>query len=257
MKTYVIGDIHGAGKELEGLLDKMGVVSGDRIIFVGDLFDRGIYADVVWNLIIKHRIEATVGNHELKLIKFLRGEVPVLPVHYYIALQHLMNVITPGELLNYLESMPMMIDGDGFRVVHAGVNIQAPNEENVSWNVYGNFPKDEPMPRPQAGDGHWYWWDHYQGEKLVLYGHLVTSDELPRLRYSSSGEVNSIGLDTGAVHGGSLTGYCIEDRKFYSFKSGVDWYGIVQKMKHSNIRVPGVVVDFANKNRKDGFAYSA
>ncbi|GAO41055.1 metallophosphoesterase family protein [Flavihumibacter petaseus] len=39
MKTYVIGDIHGALKALEELIDRISPAAEDRLIFLGDLVD--------------------------------------------------------------------------------------------------------------------------------------------------------------------------------------------------------------------------
>ena len=41
MNTLVIGDIHGCYDELQTLLDKAGLSSGDKIVAVGDIVDRG------------------------------------------------------------------------------------------------------------------------------------------------------------------------------------------------------------------------
>ena len=40
-RTIVIGDLHGCYDEALELLDKVGATSSDRIIFTGDLVDRG------------------------------------------------------------------------------------------------------------------------------------------------------------------------------------------------------------------------
>ncbi len=42
MKTFVIGDIHGCCRAFDGLLEKLHPdASSDRLILLGDLFDRG------------------------------------------------------------------------------------------------------------------------------------------------------------------------------------------------------------------------
>ena len=41
MQTIIIGDIHGCYFELQALLDRAGLVTGDSIIAVGDIVDRG------------------------------------------------------------------------------------------------------------------------------------------------------------------------------------------------------------------------
>ena len=39
MKTFVIGDIHGADKALEQVLERAGVTKDDKLILLGDYVD--------------------------------------------------------------------------------------------------------------------------------------------------------------------------------------------------------------------------
>lgn len=221
MKHFVIGDVHGAGEELEALIDKMGPSSDDQVILVGDVFDRGLRADKVWDIIQGRVNQVFMGNHEYKMMAWMQGRREWLPKAYYVAMNILMaHGVAPQELLTWLEGRPLLGDYPGFIVTHAAVDPSAPLVENVSWNVYGTSPDRVPL---KVGEKQVYFWDVYDGEKLVVYGHLVCPDNLPRIRRNASGAVNSVGLDTAAVHGGPITGVCVEDFRFYSHCSGVDW----------------------------------
>jgi serine/threonine protein phosphatase 1 len=232
MKTFVVGDIHGAGLELEVLLEKMSPSTDDRILLVGDLFDRGLHAVKVWELIVQHRIKSFLGNHEAKMSAYLQGRYSYLPPHYYVAMNLLVESgVAPNELAMFLQSLPLLEDYGHFIVTHAGVRLDNPSIPDNSANVYGSLPPDQAMPIPEDGDGKKYWWDGYQGDKLIIYGHLVTRDNLPRIRRRAFDKrINSVGLDTAAVHGGALTGICVEDFKFFSHRSGVDWGKQVKDM---------------------------
>jgi len=236
MKRYILGDVHGSGNELLGLLDKMSPVSGDEILLVGDVFDRGLHAHLVWDAL--RDVKAVYrGNHEDKMLSWLLGKREGLPVHYYVAMNLLMeHGVAPSELLAFLESLSVLGDFGEYMVVHGGVVIDSPATLDVSMNVYyrqgrNRYASDVLMSQDASviggvpilapNDGR-YWWDLYDGDKLVIYGHVVCEDNLPRIRRNRSG-VNSIGLDTAVVHGGSLSAYCPEEDKFYSYSSGVDW----------------------------------
>ena len=52
------------------------------------------------------------------------------------------------------------------------------------------------------------WYAVYRGKRIVLFGHWPA--QAPRLAR------RAIGLDTGCVYGGRLTGYIIESREFVS-----------------------------------------
>lgn len=267
MKTFVFGDCHGCGEELEQLLDQMSPSSSDRVISVGDAFDRGIHAPKVWDMLLKHRIQTFMGNHEYKTLQWLLGRRDWLPKQYYFALNLLMeHGVKPQELLEWHEKLPLIRRyfyksaisvsvpfakipaPKSFIVVHAAIDVTDPIRQNISWNIYGNML--EPMPKPQDGDGKVYFWDAYDGDELVIYGHLVTGDNLPRLRRNLAGKVNSIGLDTAAVHGGNLTGYCVEDEKFYSVACK-DWgKECKERMKVEPPIVNGELMSFVNGMRE-------
>src|SRR5207237_10347497 len=87
----VIGDVHGCHDELVALLDKLGYATGvdsdgvphvthpqgRRVVFVGDLVDRGPDSPSVLRLVmsmVKDGIALCVaGNHDQKLSRALRG----------------------------------------------------------------------------------------------------------------------------------------------------------------------------------------
>lgn len=60
--TYVIGDVHGCYHTLQNLLSLL--PKNARVIFVGDLCDRGLYTKEVFELVIKKGYEVIRGNHE-------------------------------------------------------------------------------------------------------------------------------------------------------------------------------------------------
>lgn len=234
MKNYVIGDLHGCGLELDAFI-KQYVKSEDQIWLVGDLFDRSLHGHLVFKLIKQYGIKATLGNHEKKFINYLNGKKDSVPHHYYWTLNNLIdNGIGVEEFYNYIVNLPLIeeIDNETL-VVHAGVDVYNPWQENESANVYGNFKPTQPMPIPKPNDGNKYWWDHYHEDTLVLYGHLVCPEGKPRLRYSPSGKLNSIGLDTAATHGGGLTAWCVEDNIHITVPSE-DYFSILKAEMQKN-----------------------
>ncbi|HRP01556.1 MAG TPA: metallophosphoesterase family protein [Candidatus Kapabacteria bacterium] len=77
MRTFVIGDIHGCFYSLQHLLfDICKVTKRDKLIFLGDYIDRGIFIketiDLILELIDKgFNIVALRGNHEQYLLESL------------------------------------------------------------------------------------------------------------------------------------------------------------------------------------------
>jgi len=235
LRHVCVGDIHGAGKELKSLLEDIQLKPDDKLILVGDIFDRGEDADVVWEVVQQYNADVMLGNHERKYLQYITGDRKWLPTHYHYAWDILSRRMSLQQFKIFLASLPLVkryYRGDGlgsFIVAHGGVNIDNPSSEDLSANVYARLHPDKPTPIPQEHET--YWWDLYKGEELVLYGHLATYDGQPRVRIQNN-KVNSIGLDTGAVHGGPLTAYCVEEERFYSYQSGIDhWKSVREKMK--------------------------
>lgn len=137
----LIGDIHGHADALEALLRKLGYVENQnvyrhesrKVIFVGDLIDRGPkilrVLQVVRNMVDKGHALAILGNHELNALayhtrdqsspdNYLRPHTDK-NLHQH---QATLSQLTSFELADYLDwfkTLPLWIDFDEFRVVHA------------------------------------------------------------------------------------------------------------------------------------------
>ncbi|MRI83667.1 MAG: hypothetical protein C6I00_04530 [Nitratiruptor sp.] len=69
---WVVGDVHGAIFTLERLLAK--IPKEARIIFVGDLVDRGNYSKEVFELVTSC-YETLLGNHEFLMYNYIRDAI--------------------------------------------------------------------------------------------------------------------------------------------------------------------------------------
>lgn len=137
----LIGDIHGHADELVQLLGALGYrTSGSvyshperRVIFLGDFIDRGPkirqVLEIVRPMIEEGMALAVMGNHELNALAY-HTEDPAEAGAYLRPHgeknvgQHRKTVeqLKPQELRSYLEwfrTLPMWLDLDGLRVVHA------------------------------------------------------------------------------------------------------------------------------------------
>jgi len=137
----LIGDIHGHADELLQLLDALGYQKAQgvfrnperRVIFLGDFIDRGPKIretlEIVRPMIEERTALAVMGNHELNALAF-HTEVPEHPGEFLRrhsdkkVRQHseTLRQLKPNELVLYLDwfrTLPMWLDLDGLRVVHA------------------------------------------------------------------------------------------------------------------------------------------
>jgi len=137
----LIGDIHGHADELVQLLELLGYEKAQgsyrhpnrKVIFLGDFIDRGPQIRQVLE-IARPMVEAghalaVMGNHELNALAYhtedqdapgehLRRRIPKNEKQHKATLDQL----APQELqfyLNWFRTLPMWLDLDGLRAVHA------------------------------------------------------------------------------------------------------------------------------------------
>jgi hypothetical protein len=134
----IVGDVHGEIEALEELLGHLGYGAdgrhddGRRLVFIGDLTDRGPDSPAVlrkvMRLVESGRAQCIIGNHELNL---LRGELKdgndwwVAPAGMA---DHRMQPVTPEDKMRmtaFLESLPLALERRDLRVVHACWNEAA------------------------------------------------------------------------------------------------------------------------------------
>lgn len=232
----IIGDVHGCCDELEQLLAKLGyqrtslpvgnppqerVVyahpEGRTAIFLGDLVDRGPrIVDTLY--LVKDMVEAGTalavpGNHDLKLLKKLRGK----DVRITHGLQDSLDQIEALDAearANFLREVPKfldslishyVLDGGNLVVAHAGMkeSMQGRGSGKVrEFALYGETTGEtDELGLPVRFD----WASEYRGKAMVVYGHTPARE--PEW-------VNkTICIDTGCVFGGTLTALRYPERE--------------------------------------------
>ena len=109
-RTLIIGDVHSCAAELQHLLQQ---TQPTRVILVGDVFNKGPDPDGTWALIQEWGAESVLGNHDLRVRKLAkRGELRA-----------------PEAAIAWLKTLPLTIEGDGWVVVHGGLNPEGRRPE--------------------------------------------------------------------------------------------------------------------------------
>ena len=137
----LVGDIHGQAPELIRLLEKLGYkkVAGvykhteRQMVFLGDFVDRGAYQKEVIN-IVRPMIEngyalSVMGNHEYNAIayntkdkdsNYLRSHNDKhTKQHKAFLTAYDDNLAEKESVIEWFKTLPLWLDLDGFRVVHA------------------------------------------------------------------------------------------------------------------------------------------
>ena len=211
----IIGDVHGCADELAALLAALGYErderggwrhpGGRKAVFVGDLVDRGPRIPEVLRtamaMVGAGAALAVPGNHDLKLVKKLRGKDVQITHGLADSLAQL-----EGEPPEFRERAAAFLDGlvshyvlDGGRLVvaHAGMKeeMQGRGSGKVrDFALYGETTGEtDEFGLPVRYD----WAAEYRGPAHVVYGHTP----VPEAEWLN----RTINVDTGCVFGGKLT----------------------------------------------------
>jgi len=202
-RTIVIGDIHGCYDELEDLLALVKLRPDDSVIAVGDLIVKGPKnAAVLDRFIVDDRFSAVIGNHDRALRQYWRGEPRRLTKELKASASQLES--QRERYSDYLRSLPFTINLGSHLVVHAGVRPGVP----LRRQMVTDLTEIRTMGANPSSRRGLPWYKVYRGRRIVVFGHWPS--KAPRLA------PRAIGLDTGCVYGGRLTGYIIESNQFVS-----------------------------------------
>lgn len=227
----IVGDIHSCANELEQIIKSN---PNKQIISCGDTFDRGELGVKVWELIHEYNIKAVLGNHEYKLLQYLKGERDHLPWYYYVFLNNFVKKYDLNVLVNYLENLPLILPIDSNSLVtHGAVILDSPWTEDLFTNVFGRYPETSPVPE-NPKDGWWKLYDAKEGP-FVYYGHVCFHK--PNIRK------NSLGLDTGACHGFGLTYHDTETKETITIQSK-DYFSILKSNTKVKLEPDKIIVDY-------------
>ncbi len=195
-RTIVIGDLHGCFDEARELLDRLAVTETDRVLFAGDVVDRGPKPRECVELAMRH--ECILGNHEEKHLQHRkRKDEDLSPDHLRTR-----RALGP-EHYAYFAKLPTFVrlPEHGAVLVHAGVMPGVPIESQDPYHLLHAqciHPPDRKSFWPsKAPSTHAFWTNHWRGPERVIFGHTVVNRPLV-------GE-HAVGIDTGCCFGGPLT----------------------------------------------------
>jgi serine/threonine protein phosphatase 1 len=209
MQTLVIGDIHGCYYELQTLLEKACLVTGDSIIAVGDIVDRGPETPQVLDFFQQMpNARALMGNHERKHVRGARHEVK-------LALSQLISQQQFGDAypdaVAWMSTLPLYIELAEAVIVHGylepGIPLAEQNPSVVCGTMGGDKILRENYERP--------WYEYHTGDKPVIVGHNNYNGTDQPFVYNDK----VFGLDTDCVHGKPLTGLLLPAFRFISVPS--------------------------------------
>ena len=214
----IIGDVHGCYDDLVILLTKLGYApedgawrhpEGRRVIFLGDLVDRGPRVPdclrLVMDMVGAGAALCVPGNHELKLLKKLQGR-DVKTTHglsetleQFEAMPEADRALLLKEVMPFIDNLVShyWLDDGKLVVAHAGLKETMHGRGSGAvrgFSLYGETTGEtDEYGLPVRHN----WAAEYRGQAMVVYGHTPT----PQAEWLN----RTICIDTGCVFGGHLT----------------------------------------------------
>ncbi|HTJ53684.1 MAG TPA: polynucleotide kinase-phosphatase [Cyclobacteriaceae bacterium] len=219
----IIGDIHGCFSELILLLEKLGYTihrvekdhashgfsveapEGRKVIFLGDLVDRGPDSPSVLKLVMSMVNTGVAycvpGNHDMKLYKYLTGKEVQIKHGLAQTVEQLKaeNQQFHIQVKDFIYSLVShyVFDDGKLVVAHAGLREEMQGRGSGvvrSFCMYGETTGEtDEFGLPVRFN----WASEYRGKAMVVYGHTP----VPQAQWLN----RTIDIDTGCVFGGKLT----------------------------------------------------
>jgi serine/threonine protein phosphatase 1 len=210
-RLLVIGDVHGCIQELEKLIKVLKPEKNDRMIFLGDLINKGPDTKSVLNLARSLKGYSILGNHEYRLLKFYHSIDSLQLRSYEKSTIESMD----EEDWDYLKSMVLWLEQpkEGRVFVHGGFLPGSPwftQPAKVVTQIQMIDKKGVPRKRGETQDGQ-FWANLWDQKPFVVYGHT------PRKKIHRT--TNSLGIDTGCVWGGHLTALILPENEIVQIKA--------------------------------------
>ena len=240
----IVGDVHGCFDELRSLLDELGYVvdreadrftvshpEGRRLVFLGDLIDRGPGVVECLRLVMDAVDDGAAlcvpGNHETRLLRKLRGRDVRLTHGLEGTLEQM-----AAEPPEFRDRVATFVDGlvshyvfdDGqLAVAHAGMKEDLLNRSSRVVRDFALFGDTTGETDEFGLPVRYDWAAEYRGETAIVYGHTpVTTPEWVN---------RTICIDTGCVFGGSLTALRYPEREMVSVPAAKTYYEPIRPVK--------------------------
>lgn len=233
-KLHIIGDVHGMLDPLQELVKMLDIGPSDRLVFVGDLIDKGPDSFGVVKYVEELRrygsfeVILVDGNHEDRMRRYLRN----LKLRPRVAIEQAARAPELERLREQLASEGMAFldwsvpfyrcNTHDVLVVHGGIpgtlqdfpvsveeasaltGREAKRFEKIYRTRFVDAKSGEFLALGYQGRADPFWAEAYDGRfGHVVFGHQPFLSGPAEFAYAT-------GIDTGAVHGGGLTALTLE-----------------------------------------------
>lgn len=262
----IIGDVHGCIDELHELVELLGYEyfcgglleegvhdedqvwrfwfhpNNRKIIFAGDLNDRGPSSAGVYDLVMELVAQGVAlmvqGNHDNKLMRWLKADIDGTEWKGNIG-HGLSKTIEEfnergdhfkNKVYNFLLNTPYKFENDALIVVHAAYKEDQSAKVEKETALYGVVDRKAGLSPEGFPNRVMDWKSEYKGTKTIVFGHIVhdearfqagitgvksASDRV----FETENGAKIIAVDWGVPHGGELAAYNFPEDTFTTVKA--------------------------------------
>ena len=140
-QIYIIGDVHGCYKSLLALIEQFPNKQNSKIVFVGDLIDRGINSYEVIEFVKNNNYDCVMGSHEKALLQYSEFGVSEDLKKWYEkgGGKETINSYSSKEKFNehieYLKSLPLYLEYQDYRTADDRYLVVSHSAVADSWNL--------------------------------------------------------------------------------------------------------------------------
>lgn len=233
----IIGDVHGCREELEELLAKLGYrlepgvigrvathPEGRRVVFLGDLTDRGPDSPGCLRLAMASVLEGDAlcvpGNHEAKLRRWLNGSDVNHAYGFDLTVEQLAREPRSfrDDIADFIDDLPshLLLDGGALCVAHAGLPARLHGRASRRVRSHCLFGETTGEVDERGYPIRVDWAAKETEGAFVVYGHTPVDEP--------KHAPNAICIDTACVFGGELTAYRWPERELVSVPAKRVWF---------------------------------
>jgi protein phosphatase len=233
----IIGDVHGCFDELVELISKLGYEltadggayavaspAGRKLVFVGDLVDRGPgtaqVLRLVTSMVQSGQAFCVPGNHDIKLVRALRGKDVKRTHGLAETMEQLESESSEfrAEVAKFLDGLVshFVFDDGDLVVAHAGLKESMQGRGSGIVREFALFGETTGETDEFGLPVRYNWAADYRGKALVVYGHTPVPEPLMLN--------NTVNIDTGCVFGGKLTAFRYPEREMVSISAHKTYY---------------------------------
>jgi protein phosphatase len=241
----IIGDIHGCFDELVKLLGRLGYAvneasftiqsnPGRKLIFLGDLVDRGPKIPQVLRLVINAVAGGAAlcvpGNHDMKLMRKLSGRDVKITHGLAESLAQLANESEEfrNNVATFIDDLVShyVLDDGKLVVAHAGMKETLQGRGSGAVREFALYGETTGETDEFGLPIRYNWAAEYRGAAMVVYGHTP----VPEPEWLN----RTINIDTGCVFGGKLTALRYPEKELVS---------VVARQTYAESRKPFLLPD--------------